>query len=327
MINANETPYQIMNDFPDIFNNLTVKDLFRYPDSYDRELRKAISNYVKQPMENIICGNGADQVLSYIIKAYVDIGDHVVVHSPSFEMYSVLTQMNGGQVHKIKDIDDRIDVEGLIKASNKYNAKLIFLCTPNNPTGYMLQNDEIQNIIDGTNSIIVLDEAYIEFSNKDHLNFLKNNRIIIIRTFSKAFGLAALRLGYGIANGEIMEDLNIVKPPYSINKLTQSIGKFAMDHRDTILEYRLKIIEERNRMYCNLKKLKGVEALPSEGNFIYIRSSDIKRISDQLLTNGILPRIYFGNNKDVLGLRITITTEDINDMVFNQIKEAIYASR
>lgn len=326
IVNANESPFNIRDEDnmkSTILEIIKNYDFNRYPDPNAMELRKELSKFTNVQLENIICGNGGDEIINLIIMTFIEPKDYVVVHSPSFEMYNISTTINNGKIIKVEDKNDFvIDSAKIIEKANEFKAKMIFLCVPNNPTGYLMKKDEIEKIIDSTEGIIVLDEAYIEFSDIEAINYLNNDRVIVVRTLSKLFGLAGLRIGYGIGSKNMINCLNKVKPPYNVNGLTQRIATEVLKNKESIIK-RIEFFKyERNRVTEELKKFSYLKVYDSSTNFILVKI-DEKYIDEILLNlekNSILPKIY-KNRKDLENcIRISMSTKEVNDLILDSFK-------
>lgn len=321
VVNANESPFNIIEEDSiknTILNIVKDYDFNRYPDPMANELREELAKFLGIKKSNIICGNGGDEIINLIIMTFIEPEDYVVVHSPSFEMYNISTTINNGKIIKVQDKENYvINTDKIIEEANKNKAKIIFLCVPNNPTGYLMPKEEIERIINNTNSIIVLDEAYIEFSSLGQLNYLDNSRIIVIRTLSKLFGLAGLRIGYGVGNENIIDCLNKVKPPYNVNGLTQKIATEVLKNREFILD-RINFFKgERDRIIKELRNHEYLTVYNSNTNFVLVKVSPkkINNILQNLENNSILAKVYKGRPELDNCIRISISNTDVNNLI------------
>ncbi|MDL2310417.1 histidinol-phosphate transaminase [Peptostreptococcaceae bacterium OttesenSCG-928-C18] len=321
VVNANESPFNIGED--EKLRKIILKEVSnfnfnKYPDPNANELREELSKFVKRKKKNIICGNGGDEIINLIIMAFVEPKDNIIVHSPSFEMYQISSTINYGNVIKVPDLENYvIDTNSIIEQANKNNAKLIFLCTPNNPTGYLMSREEINKVIDNTESIIVLDEAYVEFSKLEQEDYTNNDRIIIVRTLSKLFGLAGLRIGYGIGSTNIINCLNKVKPPYNVNGLTQAIATNVLKNKELIIE-RINYFEtERERLIKTLRKYKYLKVYDSNTNFILIKidSAYKAKILKKLGENSILAKVYENKKELENCVRVSVSKKEVNELI------------
>jgi len=279
-MNANESPYPVPKPVLDqAFKSIQSTPVNFYPDTNSTELRRAIGEYLHFPMEQILVGNGSDEMIDVLIKTFVAAGDAVVSHDPTFSMYQIFTEIIGGKYYGIAsatDDDFAINVKGLIEAANKVRAKAVFLCTPNNPTGLTISKEEVLRVLKETEAMVVIDEAYREFSDQDFLSLLNAShpRLIILRTFSKAHGLAGVRGGYLLGSPEAVSYLQQVKPPYNLNVLTQKILTAYLAYMQTpegtaLIKERIGEIRcQRNLLYSALRRLPGCSPYSGAGNFI-----------------------------------------------------------
>lgn len=323
-IDANESPYNIFEDIGSLVLTKLAKQIpNRYPDNEATGLRKALSQYTNVEEENILCGNGSDELLKIIIDTFVDKGDTVVTHSPSFAMYKVMTQIAGGELIAVEgDEDFSIDIDQIISKANESKAKVIFLCTPNNPTGRTINRSDILKVLDNTSAIVVVDEAYFEFFGEtviDKINDYK--KLIVLRTLSKAFGLAGLRVGYGVASKELIEIISKVKAPYNLNSISQCIGETVLDNKEIAFKYIEVLREERDKLFSKLKTIDGIKAIPSRSNFILIRTSKYQDLIKRFKEEKIQVKGFgtVGPLKNCI--RLTVGTDKENIEVLRILKE------
>lgn len=321
VLNANESPYNLFNHLKSEFmKRLEEIDLNRYPDTDSDDLRKALAKYLGVQEENLICGNGSDEIIQIIINTFVDKKDAVIVPTPTFSMYGNFTSIVGGNVIEVPAKKNfQIDIDEIIEQANKNVAKIIFLCNPNNPTGIFIPRKSILRIINETSSIIVLDEAYGDFCRESNMDLIKDPRIIVLRTFSKAFSLAGARLGYGIAHKDMMNILYRVKSPYNLNVFSQLIGKIILDNIQLIEKNINIIVKERDRVMEELQSIESIQVYPSKANLILFKSDKVKDILEECKRKGIAIRSY----KDAIlkdHIRLSIGTFQENEEVLNIIK-------
>lgn len=309
-LDANESPFDLPQSVrcalaAEIVGGLRFN---RYPDSDANDLREKLAGNLGLHKEQLMVGTGSDELLQIIINAYVSRNDTVLCPYPSFGMYSVFTRISGGiPINVPLDGDFSYNLDRFFHSIKKYAPKIVFLCSPNNPTGNLVNKNEVLELLKGYNGIVVLDEAYVEFSGTSLIRELvEYPNAIVLRTFSKAFGLAGLRVGYLAANKELAEDLYRVKPPYNISNFSQRAACILLDHSDEIKEKVSEIIISREDMFGSFNKINGLKPYPSEANFVLVGFPDAKRIYDRLLENGILVRNF--QNSNVLDdcLRITV---------------------
>ena len=314
-LDANENP----------LGSTSRKSYNRYPDPYQKSLKKAIGKLKNIAPDKIFLGNGSDEAIDLLIRIFCHPNqDSVIVMPPTFEMYEVAARINQNEVISVQLTSDyQIDKEKVLKAINP-TTKIIFICSPNNPTGNKMDRESIQEIVEKFNGIVVIDEAYIDFSNDPGCFDLlyKYNHVIILQTFSKAWGLAGLRLGMAFADKEIIELLNKVKPPYNVNRATQSLALKAIkkvEFKDFMVQ---QLLAERKILNLELSNLDIVERVyPSDSNFFLVRFRDADKVYKYLLKNEVIVRnrsnVVLCNN----ALRITVGNEKENDALITVLKK------
>lgn len=329
IVNANENPF----DFPDALkkelnDEIMSMSLNRYPDPSATDLREQLADYVGVDADQIICGCGSDEIMSMLNQTFINPGDVVISHAPSFSMYQIWSVIGGADFIWVPDNDDLYpDVENIINTAKLKNAKLIYLCSPNNPTGSLLPRHDVIDILEETNALVILDEAYIEFKKEGDLTDIVNeyNNVIVLRTLSKAFGLAGIRCGYAVGPKPLIDMMYKVKSPYNLNKLTQAAAVIALKHRDTLLKNVEILNSERQRLYEFLKGLKGVTRVyPTASNFIYFEVPDGAPLYDALLDEGILVKyLKHDVSDDVDHIRLTVGSPEENDAVIKVLKRSL----
>lgn len=320
LLNANENPYNLPEDIrKEISDKLINLDYNRYPDPLATELSKTYGDMVDIPINQIMVGNGSDDLLEIITNTFVDPGDIVISHTPSFSMYKIWTDIAGGEFIEIEDHPDHsINMEKIKLEAQRKNAKLVYICSPNNPTGFKVSKADLQDLLESTPSLIVLDEAYIEFDGESLIEFVKAyDNIIVLRTLSKAYRMPAARCGFAFAPVEIIEEMRKVKAPYNVNSLTQEAAKIVLDHREELQPAIEEIKEARDEAYNLLKDIKGLTVYPSHANFLYVVTPEDEKLQEAFLAKGISVR-YFPNDH---AFRITIGTPEENKLVIDTIKE------
>jgi histidinol-phosphate aminotransferase len=310
-LDANENPY------PSDYN--------RYPDPHQRKLKEKISELKQVAIENIFLGNGSDEPIDLLIRAFCEPGrDNVLIPQPTYGMYSVSAAVNAITIRSITlTADFDIDMEGTRNAWNE-NTKLLFLCSPNNPSGNLLSEQSIITLLHEFHGLVIVDEAYIDFtSSKGFVPVLTQFRnLIILQTLSKAWGLANLRLGMCFASKEIIEVLNKIKPPYNINGLTQQIALDSLQHAAKKNNAVATILQERERMKAELLTLLAVQTVyPSHANFLLVKIKNATEVYEKLTRQGIVLR---DRSSVVLCegcLRITIGTSEENKELISHLRK------
>ena len=278
-LNINENAYPPIKEIlEDINSALENKDLLRkYPDPLALELRKAILNQLlrdKDTLTNrntVFIGNGSDEVLDVIFKVFVNPGDEVIIFYPTFNLYKVLATLYDAKINEIKLNDDFSIPESIYDQKGK----LLFINSPNDPNGKSFDNDMILKICYNFPGIVVVDEAYADFSDYTCLPLLKDvQNLIVCRSFSKTFSIASLRIGYALADATIVKEMNRVKLPFNTNHIAQIAAISCIKHRNKVYEQNKKIIAERKRLSEKLNNYNGISVLPSDANFIFIKFND-----------------------------------------------------
>lgn len=269
--------------------------LNRYPDGGGYYLRKALSDHLSVNMDNIILGNGSNELIDIAVRTYMRPGDEAVMAHPSFVVYAMSVQAMGCRAIQVPLKDYRHDLKGML-ASITDKTRMLFIANPNNPTGTINKQEEfdhlMENIPDGV--LVVMDEAYYEYvRDPDYADsmkwFRKGKDILILRTFSKIYGLAGLRIGYGIANKDIITEINRLRPPFNTNSLAQVAALAALKDEEHIKKSR-QINEDGKRfLYIELERL-NIQYVPTEANFIYIPLGDSMSLYDALLKRGVIIR-------------------------------------
>jgi histidinol-phosphate aminotransferase len=288
-LDANENLY---GPIPEIREAVASANFHIYPDPGQNALREAIAEYAGVAPDQVVAGAGADDLIDVLLRiaqpsAIVDV-------PPTFGMYGFLAKINGAKVMEVTRLDDfRPDIPG-IRAAVEDGAKVVFLASPNNPTGNPLSHDEVREIC-GLEAFVAIDEAYIEFGGESAVPLLAEHpNLVILRTFSKWAGLAGLRVGYSLSSPEVARMLMQVKQPYNVNVAADMAARVALEHRGRIFETVKCIVAERERMSRAVGELGWLEPLPSQSNFVLFRvkGRDADEVTAQLRRKGVLVRHY-----------------------------------
>ncbi len=311
--------------FLDANENPFDTSLNRYPDPHQIKLKEKISEIQGIPKENIFLGNGSDEVIDLIIRAFCRPGiDKIMIHPPTYGMYQVAAQTNDNDVIKVNLTNNfRLNVDEILSHANE-NLKVFFVCSPNNPTGNTFDVKDIERILSGLNSIVVIDEAYINFSDKaswtKRLNEFPN--LIVMQTLSKAWGLAGIRLGMGFASERIVEVLSRIKLPYNLNVLTQQTALNALNNIE-IYEQNLAILKsERNKLVSEFSEIPAIQKVfPSDGNYLLCKFKDANKTYNYLMNKGIIVRNRSNQLHCENCLRITTGTPEENIVLVKYLRE------
>ena len=309
-IDANENPY----DTP--YN--------RYPDPLQLQVKEKISALKGVPVENIFLGVGSDEPIDLLYRIFCEPQtDNVVALEPTYGMYSVCADINNVEYRKVSlKANYQFSADELLAATDE-NSKIIWLCSPNNPTGNALDAAEIEKVLKNFSGIVAVDEAYIDFSSQpSYLNKLKEYpNMVVLQTFSKAWGSAGVRLGMAFASEEIIKIFNKVKYPYNVNVLTQRYAIKLLDNFSQVEKKVKAILKNREKLEKQLAKVECVkEVYPTDANFILVKTTDSDAIYKYLIEKGIVARNRNGITLCDNCLRITVGTADENKQVIAALK-------
>ncbi|WP_298525835.1 histidinol-phosphate transaminase [uncultured Christiangramia sp.] len=310
-LDANENPFE--------------NGLNRYPDPQQMLLKSKISEIKQVPEKQILLGNGSDEVLDLIFRAFCEPGkDNIITLPPTYGMYKVLSGINNIENREVLLTSEfEPDVDAILEAEDS-NSKLLFLCSPNNPSGNSFKTELVQKLLESFNGLVVIDEAYIDFSDDAGWtqSLDKYPNLIITQTFSKAFGMAGIRLGMLFASAEIIKILNRIKPPYNVNELTQQRAIKGLQNYSEIKQQVIDIKSERGDLSKQLLQLNYVAKIfPSDANFLLIKVDDADQRYMELIGKGIVVR---NRSKQPLCencLRITVGTASENQNLLKAFKE------
>lgn len=266
----------------------------RYPDPYQHQLKEKLALVKNVKPTQIFLGNGSDEAIDLLFRVFCNPNqDNIIIMPPTYGMYEVSANINCVEIRKINLTPDfQIDTEKVL-ASADQNTKLLFVCSPNNPSGNLLNRNSIEKLLQNFNGMLVIDEAYIDFSSEKSwtADLEKYPNLIVLQTFSKAWGLAALRLGMAFSSPEIIALLNKVKPPYNIGELTQKIVWQSLFSENAKNEMVKEILLQRNFLAEELNKISAVKKVyPSDANYLLIKTEDGKKIYDFLVEKQIIVR-------------------------------------
>ena len=295
----------------------------RYPDPLQRQLKARIAALKNVHPECIFLGNGSDEPIDLMIRAFCEPGIHNIVQmEPTYGMYQVAAGINNVEVVKVfLSADYKLDAMALLKVVT-HNTRIIFLCTPNNPTGNALETNEMIRILQGFDGPVVIDEAYIDFA--PGLSMLPRltefSNLVVLQTFSKAWGMAGIRLGMAFASPEIIRVLNRIKYPYNLNILTQQKALELLESESEMENWVKLLLAERHKLDAELQKIPFVEKVwPSDANFLLVKMKNARKIYEFLMEKGIIVR---DRSKVLLceeSLRITVGSENENEILLNAL--------
>jgi histidinol-phosphate aminotransferase len=313
-LDANENSFG--SPLPENFN--------RYPDPLQLDVKDAISKIKGVPIENTFLGNGSDEAIDLLFRCFCNPGkDNVIILPPTYGMYEVSANINDVEIRKVNLLPNfQLDLEGIAEAIDE-NTKLIFICSPNNPTGNSIVRTDIETILANFKGLVVIDEAYINFAKQRTFiqELTEYPHLVILQTFSKAWGLAGLRLGMAFASSIVIDILNKVKAPYNISQSTQDLALAALQNVAQVNDWIKVTVAERNNLSRNLEDLAMVKKVyPSDANFVLAEVDDAAGTYHTLVDQGIIIR---DRSKVVLCegcLRITVGTPEENEILLSALK-------
>lgn len=296
----------------------------RYPDPLQQKLKEKISNIKGVPIQNIFLGNGSDEAIDLLFRIFCEPGkDNVIILPPTYGMYEVCAELNDVQVKKVPLLPNfQLNLEA-IEQSIDSNTKIIFVCSPNNPTGNSINRNYIEILLNNYNGLVIIDEAYINYARQKTFipELTEYPNLVILQTLSKAWGLAGLRLGMAFAGQRVIDYLNKVKYPYNINTATQQLAIEALNNISSVKNWTRTTVEQREWLISQLSNLGFVNKIyPSDANFILVKMQNAKSFYDYLTGKGIIVR---DRSKVILCdecLRITIGTPDENKQLIDALK-------
>lgn len=313
-LDANENSYG--SPLPENFN--------RYPDPLQLDLKDAISKIKGVPIENTFLGNGSDEAIDLLFRAFCNPGkDNVIILPPTYGMYEVSANINDVEIRKVNLLPNfQLDLEGIAEAIDA-NTKLIFICSPNNPTGNSIIRTDIETVLANFNGLVVIDEAYINFAKQRTFiqELTEYPQLVVLQTFSKAWGLAGLRLGMAFASSIVIDILNKVKAPYNISQSTQDLALAALQNIGQVNDWIKTTVAERELLSKSLLDLAMVRKVyPSDANFILVEVADANGTYDALVDRGIIVRNRAKVTLCEGCLRITVGTPAENEILLSALK-------
>lgn len=306
------------------FGSPLNKNYNRYPDPMQLAVKTKLSTIKGVPPQNIFLGNGSDEAIDILFRAFCRPGvDNVIILPPTYGMYEVSANINDVALKKVLLTPDyQLDMEAIAEAIDE-NTKMIFVCSPNNPTGNSIIREDIETLIANFSGLVVVDEAYINYSRQKTLiqELTEYSNLVVLQTLSKAWGLAGIRLGMAFASEEIIEVFNKVKPPYNINEATQELALEALNNVDQVNEWIRETIRQREMVIAEMIEMPFVlEIVPSDANFILVKTTDARGIYTYLVDRGIITRDRSKVQLCEGSIRITIGTPEENVLLINTLK-------
>ena len=328
-LNQNESPF----DFPpelkrDLVQRIAAQPWQRYPEFAPPELLARLAEHYGWVADGVLVGNGSNELIQSSLSVTLGAGDVVVAPSPTFSLYRLLTAVLGGRYVPVPLGDGYVfDVDRLIDAAQRESARVIVLNSPNNPTGSVLPEGAVERILSHTGALVVCDEAYQDFGGPSAIHLLaQSSRLVVLRTFSKAMGLAGLRFGLALAHPAVAREIAKGKLPYNVNLMTLGAARTALDHAPVLAARTREIVETRDRFLARLQNIPGITVYPTAANFVLIRSLSLpaRELCRRLLEDyGILIRDVSDSAQLSECVRISIGTSDDMDAVIDALRQIL----
>lgn len=325
-LDTNTSPYRPESALNELKRALPKLDVNEYPDTSYRTLADGLSKYTGKALERFVVTNGADEGLDIVSKVFLDEGDEAIVATPTYSMYRIIASLMGARVVEVPRGEDfTLDTEGILARLSR-RTRAIFLCNPNNPTGDLTPIRVVEKLAKESGVAVVVDEAYYEYcgaSAVDLTDGLEN--VIVCRTFSKAFSMAGVRVGYLVAAAETSRKLSVVRPPNSLSVLSLALGSFALAHVGDMRKNVGETVREREKLERRLAEIGGIEPFPSLANFILfgVVEKDPDWVHEALMRKGLVLR----NLSSVRGvencLRTTVGTPAVNSRLVEELEAAV----
>jgi histidinol-phosphate aminotransferase len=331
-INQNENPY----DLPEavkrrVLEQAMARPWSRYPDFDPKELLERLAQFAGWQPDGVLAGNGSNELIEALLLVTVGPGTRVVVPEPTFTLYALLTKILGGEVISVPlGPELEFQAEEIRRLRRELRAPLTIVCSPNNPTGSLLAADEVARLCADTDGLVVVDEAYHEFSGQTVVPLLAQHKnLVVLRTFSKAMGLAGLRVGYLLASPELVREVNKARLPYNLNFFSQAAALAALDEWETLRATVERLKEARQDLLYRLYRVPGVRPFTSAANFILfeLTDADPKAVFEAVFARGVLVRDVTSYPRLARCLRVSVGTDEENETFLGALRHALEQQR
>jgi histidinol-phosphate aminotransferase len=329
-LDQNENPYELPADLKqEIAERVLSRPWGRYPEFVPEATIKILSKFAEWPSEGILVGNGSNELIQASLTVTLGPGRRVVLPQPTFTLYKLMSTALQADVHDVlMNVSDMtFDVDGLVEASR--SADVVVICNPNNPTGTMLERPALLAILKAARGLVLIDEAYHEFSGQTAVPLLSEFRnLVVLRTFSKAMAMAGLRFGYLLTHPEIAREINKGKLPYNVNIFTLAAAEVVIENRHALQEAITTLIRERDRVAAALQQRPGVQVFPSKANYILMRTAiSARELFEGLYVQGVLVRDVSAYPLLQNCLRVSIGTPEENNRFLHALDNALETKR
>ena len=325
-LNQNENPWDAPGRIKDeVLRRFAARKWSRYPDFVPASLHERLAEFAQWKPDGIIAGNGSNELIQALLMVTMAPGKSALISEPTFALYRQIATVLGGEVLSVS-LTDALQYDGaaLQKIIEEKQPDVTIICSPNNPTGCVIDDDQLRSLLRTSRGLVVIDEAYHEFAENSVVPLLNEyENLIVLRTFSKAMAFAALRLGYLLASPDLAREIRKAVLPYNLNAFSQIAAEVAIEHYESELRPQImRIIAERERLFVELAKVRGLEPVDSRGNFMVVKSAvDPKKIFTDLLARDILVRDVSGYPMLRDYFRVCVGTPEENDYLLEKIRE------
>lgn len=325
-INQNENPWDAPAAIKEeVLRRFAARKWSRYPDFVPATLNERLAKFADWKADGVIAGNGSNELIQAVLMVTVGQGKRVLISEPTFALYQQVATVLGGEVESVLLTPSlTYDVAALLQTIEEKQPDVTIICSPNNPTGCVIEAADLRRLLEASRGLILIDEAYHEFAQQSVVPLLREHEnLIVLRTFSKAMAFAALRIGYLLASPELVREIRKAVLPYNLNAFSQIAAEVAVDKYDTLLAPTVsEIIVERERLYRAISQIKGLEPVASKGNFMVVKGdTDPSRIFQELLERDILVRDVSGYPMLRDYFRFSVGTPDENDRLLSVLNE------
>jgi histidinol-phosphate aminotransferase len=325
-INQNENPWDAPAEIKDeVLRRFAARQWSRYPDFVPASLNQQLAKFAGWKADGVIVGNGSNELIQAVLMVTVDPGKRVLISEPTFALYKQVATVLGGEVESVLLTPQlTYDVDALLRTIEEQQPDVTIICSPNNPTGCVIETADLRRLLAASRGLVVIDEAYHEFAGQSVAPLLaEHENLIVLRTFSKAMAFAALRIGYLLGAPELVVEIRKAVLPYNLNVFSQIAAEVAIGDYSSLLGPTVKaIVSERERLYSELEKIRGLHPLKSHANFMVVkRDTDSKRIFEELLKRDILVRDVSGYPMLSEYFRFNVGTPEENDRLLRALNE------
>jgi histidinol-phosphate aminotransferase len=331
-INQNENPFELPESMKRrVLERVLARPWGRYPEFDPRELTAALARFAGWRPDGVMAGNGSNELIEALLLVTVGAGTRVVIPEPTFTLYALLTSILGGEPVRVPLGDDfQYDADALARAQRQRDASVTIVCSPNNPTGTLLPRDDVARLCTGAEGLVVVDEAYHEFSGQSVAPLLADHpNLVVLRTFSKAMSLAGLRVGYLLAQPDLVREIDKARLPYNINFFSQTAALAVLDERAELEANVVRLVRLRDALFASLQRMPGVRPYPSRANFILfaLEDRDPRAVFESLYAAGVLVRDVTSYPRLGRCLRVSVGTEAENEAFLGALRGAMAGAR